>query len=197
MGYSKSPSTVNKIRAYIAPVFSRGRSYTWKAPFLINGEKLTAFQWAYRLREARAIIVDNPTKFPEFAGYAKRFTIEQISDTEVQARIKSEGSQVNEAAVTAGETPVHMETASLVPMTIAGVTSVMEIINHFLQAQPTGEPFHYPDANLPEDDMRKLVKFALSRTPRWMVLQARGTNSLTLMKEDPSVPAGARVSFDA
>lgn len=195
MGYSKSPSTVNKIRDQLGSL-ETGRDQFWIAPFWVNGEKLSAFQWAYKLREALHIIRKHPGKFPELSRFAGRYTIEQPSENQVQAIIKSTGSQVTEQAVQAGETPIHMETASTLPLSIVGVKSVMEIINHFLKIQPNSEPLHYPDASLPEEDLRRLVKFAKAQTPPWMVIQAKGTNSITLMKEDPTVPPEARVSFD-
>lgn len=192
MGYSKSPFTVNKHRPHIAGL-AEGKAVRWGAPFPDN---VDAWGWAYKVRECLHIIKRYPAKFPDFHRFASRYTVEVLDDTTVQATLAE--SPVMEQAVTIGhETPIHgLQTASTLALTIPGCRSAMEIINHWLKVQPSSEKLHYPEAQLSDDELRKLVRWAANIQPPWMVLQAKGTNSITLMKEDPTVPAGARVTFN-
>lgn len=166
MAYSDSVETLKKILPVLQPL-AEGKTWRWAVP---RGAK----QLAYKIREALYIASHNPEAFPELARAAKQFRIEIIDRDNVQAVLKrsftTEAMARGEATDGGGAFVVTgMEMAGK-PHELVAPSKALEVIQFWMDGQPSNGPFTYPRATLDMEEMTKLYNWASARN--WLVFYA-------------------------
>lgn len=193
MAYSRSESTLIKILPELAPL-EAGRTHRWDT---VPGR---AWWKAGKIREALHIARNIfPSKYPRLATAAQHYTVEVLNDHTVQARptantpataIGTGEEAVGTETPAIGVTPIHgLEPATSVPRTIVGMRSASDIINYWLQAQPTNDKLVFTECLLPDSELDMLARWASYRTPRWMVVVSSSIGVITLSPYQPGIPA--------
>lgn len=175
MAYSRSPKTARKLEADLSLLLEK-QVVSWKT------EHGKAHVFAYKVREALWIMARHADQFTRFQAILGHVTVEVLDEQDVvQARVVG---PVGEAAVIKGATPEHGMQPAGPPKNLAGATSLPEIIDWFINNQPTNDTLILPHAVLDAGQMDMLRAFLGARTPPWKAEQPKG-GPLTLK------PAGA------
>lgn len=169
MGYSKNPATVRKIEKELQSL-ARGQPTSWTRP-----DEISADRWAYKVHEALWIAARNPGLFPGLAQAHKSFSI-VVEGNVVRATVRptTEIVGVDPPVVSAELSP---RSAS---RTLAGASSVEEIVQFWLNAQPTNDELVLVDAYLTNPEFNELVKWSRGLTPAWEVFHVKGTATIIL-----------------
>lgn len=86
-----------------------------------------------------------------------------------------------------------MPTQALGPRNLARVTSVEQVIQFWMDSQPTNDPIHIAKAELSNAELAQLAKWAGTLKPAWMLLQVRGTTAITIAPDSSDVPEEAKI----
>lgn len=191
MAYSRSETTLVKRLTDLEPL-KNGRPAKWVVK---DGE---AWYWAGKIREALYIAREVfPHKYPELAKAGKNYTIDVLDLRTIQARPKENTSPVEVTEAPTGRddpasvTPIHgidLAGPPGVPRTIVEPSSVTDIIAYAMRALPTNDKLVFLKAQVHDEELQQLVRWADSRTPRWMVVYSKSTGILTLAPWQPGVP---------
>lgn len=190
MAYSRSETTLVKRLSDLEPL-RQGRTHKW---VVADGE---AWYWAGKIREALYIAREvYPAKYPELARAGTQYTIDVLDHRTVQARPKENTSPLEVPEVALGRggpsvTPIHgLELAGSpgVPRTIAEPSSVTDIISYAMRSMPTNDKLVFTQAKVNDEELNQLARWAMTRTPRWMVVYSKSTGILTVGPWQPGVP---------
>lgn len=176
MGYSKSTKTVRAIEDKLVEL-ARGRATSWRAANPTDAQK-----WAYKVREALYIASQNSMEFPLLARAHGLFTIE-IHGNMVQA-VSIVGVPIEQRAELNVEraASTHSPTSTLIDpsLSLVGPSSVNEIVQFWIDCQPTNASISITEASLTNRELDELVTWATSLTPQWEVFHERGQSNLTI-----------------
>lgn len=170
MPYSRDPAKVETIRAELEILLDR-RSCRWTVP------AGSASSWAFRLREARAILREQPQIFPALAVAIEDYTFEILDDHTVQARIRY--------------------TSSALPALSLSDARLHEIVGHAIGLWEQSVPLRYPRFQLQANELSELCLLIKPWGYAALVL----ADELTLMPADPHLepfyikPESSNISF--
>lgn len=182
MGYSRSPDTLRKIEAALQPL-ALGEPCVWTTD--------TPATWAYQVREALFIARLHPDQFPALAMASATFIIGVQDSRHVYAkRIPPSREAQVVPAVGAMQQQRREEAGS---KTLAQAFGFPDIVQFWIDCQPTNEPIRILDAPLSDGELEELASWAAALPRPLMVLRPKGTTSLTIAPSDPQVPAEARI----
>jgi hypothetical protein len=189
MGYSKSRVTLNR-RLKEHPEFfealARGQ------PARLVDAPDSASHNSYKVHEALYVASLHSQFYPALAAAHGRFSIEILDSRTIQARPK-EGPTAG--AVASGDaTPEQgRESAApaFAPQTVAGLKTATDIISFCIRRFPTNDSFHFPNAELSEEELGKVWRWCQTLTPKRVIIKPRGTNAISISNKNPSIPKTA------
>lgn len=161
MGYSRSPHTLRKIEAELAPL-TAGKPHAWRVA------DRRPDKWAYKVHEGLYIASLYPEEFPALAAVRDSYEIVIVGRDVVEARPRS----------TAG---ASSSAASVGPPAVLYCRSLTDIVDYWLKQQPSA-PVCFPNAHLTPGDEEALTAFCSSRTPPWTAAVA--PDGVTLSPRD-------------
>ena len=177
MGYSDNPITVEKLASTLEPL-TRGVSTTWT-----NLPDPKAF--AYKLREARAIVAKFPERFPQLAIHFPKYKIE-VFDGTVHARY------ISEISSTAGPVRAETEPAREGAVVLDRPATIGRVVQAWLDGpNDTKAPILITNCEFSNEELKKLAGWA--QEMGWMVLHQQGQTSVTIAPEDAKVREDARI----
>ena len=157
MGYSTSRKTLESIRPYLSNI-EQGYGDRW-----VLAEGASVHKFATRIREAFYIASLYPEDYPTLKDAKDKFKVEIVDRRTVHAVYKS--PQID-PVVTQG-----LARGEKNPPDVAGGHSAATIIQAWHNIQPSNERMHFPQANLPFEELVKLYKWAKEeRKPEWYVI---------------------------
>jgi hypothetical protein len=179
MSYGINPETVEKLRPELTEL-EAGHPCKWE----VAQDPLITHRKAYRIREALKIASRYPRRFPALAEAAKNFSIHIIRDGLIEARWKV----TPEAAVALGAVPTHggMDASAGKPQPSVGVSSAIEIIKAWRDHLPSSDPLHFVSTLLSVKELSDLYTWAVTNTPKLMLLVDESRRTLTLSLRDTS-----------
>lgn len=153
MGYSRSIATVEKRRHILAPLFSGEARIEWQRS-IDEAPKL-----ARAIRECFHIARLKPRELPELARISARYEIRVEYDKVIAVR------RGNASMREAESIKEH-----LIPQIMPIATASPQIIQAWLDYQPSNAPLEVERAMLTEKDFGELVRWAGSLEPAWEVI---------------------------
>jgi hypothetical protein len=174
MGYSTSKQTLNQMLPDLT-LLAEGKGCIWKV------DPNEAHKYAYKIREALYIASLYPDEYPELVRARDEFVIEITSSREVQAR-KARGKS------TASVRPFEGVNTGLeeggIAKRLVGAHTAASIIQAWTEVQPNNDRFFFPEAELLDDDLVVLHRWAETKKLIFFVSQDGG---LTLQRYDSSL----------
>ena len=176
MGYSKSKKTLEKIRPQLAQL-ELGLNASWRT------QEGGADFFAYKVREALFIAKLYREEYLELAKMADTTRVVVVSPSlvETKAAVGTPEAVIqsgNAAVVVQGLAEGGREPSTTSPHTAAAV------IAEWQRRQPSNDKLHFPQANLPREELLKLHTWASNLTPSWLFFEFDGAITLQPYSRD-------------
>lgn len=187
MGYSKARITVERRWSMLKPL-AEGKECRWRVD---PGEEV---QHAYKIREALYAAEHHPKAFPELSKARGRFEIQiertgvvvarlKRAETEVEVVVGSPEPESLPEAPTQESNPTPQVSVDSTPITQNGKQHALSVAEAWRKAQPFKGKLYFPEADLEEDQLKKIYKWA-EREDLLMFVSGKG---LTLVPYDPEL----------
>ena len=146
MGYSQSPSTLEKLIPSLGEL-NQGKPQRWTGLMQPN-------LWAYKVREALYIAKLHADDYPELAQAAEKFSVVIVDSQTVETRLK----QQSPTLVSVGGNSEFTEAGP--SRRVEGPQTAATIIEYWIKAQPSNSPLYFPQAGLSRTDLIQLYQWA-------------------------------------
>lgn len=178
MAYSRSTATITKRRDLLRPLLraaQRGSEASW------HSSPSEAPKRAYEIRECLWIAATlYPRQFPELARIYETYSIRVSGATTIAAPREGNGEPTFGASLQHQSFEFERHSAPAAEHIVSSAISSAEIIQAWLDKQPSAQPFHILNATISDEELTELQRWASNLEPAWEVLHQDGSNEIIL-----------------